>query len=450
METDQKEDTTVNIKPSFGNEIDIYIKHLDSLVEIVPLIMELVSIKLVQESRHIDQFLKEQKFNEEENSVEGEETNILIPEEELNKFISLTEKLEASEIAYKFLPINFIVSFISQYDAYLGGLIRTIFLVKPELLNSSEKNLTFSELLNFDSIEDAREFVIEKEVESVLRESHLKQFKWLEGKLSMKLREGLPSFKDFMEITERRNLFVHCNGVVSRQYIQSCKENGIENVDNINVGDKLAADPSYFVKCYQILYEIGVKLGHVLWRKLQPNDIENADKHLIDISYQLLLKGHYKLSLNLLNFATDVLKKHHDQETTCIYQINKSLAFYLSGKKAEAIKVIDKHDWSATSDKYKLATVVLKEDYERAGNLMLNIGPSNDHITKSSYREWPLFKEFRKTEIFKDKFHNIFGEEFAYVEPKPKKLTDVLEEIKELKKQLEESKENIEDIEPIG
>jgi hypothetical protein len=141
-------------------------------------------------------------------------------------------------------------------------------------------------------LEEAREYLIEKEVESVLRESHLKQFKWLETKLSFSLRKDLPSFNDFIEITERRNLFVHCNGV-ARQYIDVCKENEVKKIDKVKIGQQLIASLEYLKKCYMVLFEIGVKIGQVVWRKLWPNNLEDADIHLNNVCYALLIKGHY-------------------------------------------------------------------------------------------------------------------------------------------------------------
>ena len=218
------------VKPDFGKEIDSFIKHIEAQADIVPLVMGLLSVKLVQESKHVDKYIKENSIAEKQENGE-EKGKLLIPSDKFKEFIELNEKVETTDLAYNLLPINFVVSFVSQYDAYLGGLIRTMFLSKPEFLNSSEKNMQFSELIKFESIEEAREFIVEKEVESVLRESHLKQFKWLENKLGITLRKGLPSFSDFIEITERRNLFVHCNGVISRQYLEVCKENNVKNID---------------------------------------------------------------------------------------------------------------------------------------------------------------------------------------------------------------------------
>jgi len=434
---------TVIAYPDFGKELDKFIKHIEAQADIVPLVMGLLNVKLVQEAKHVNKYIKENGLVEnKEKEEDNEASKLLIPADKFKGFIELNDKVDTTALATRLLPINFVVAFVSQYDAYLGGLIRTIFEAKPELLNNSEKNILFSELIKFNSLEEAREYLIEKEIESVLRESHLKQFKWLETKLNILLRKDLPSFSDFIEITERRNLFVHCNGVVSRQYIDVCKENEVKNIDKVKIGQKLIANPEYFNKCYMVMFEIGVKLGQVVWRKLLPDKLEDADAHLNNVCYALLIKGHHRLALNLLSFATGTLKKHTDREMLCIFTINKALAHYLADNKNACTSVLDNHDWSATSDQFKLAISVLREDYPKSIALMKNIGSTNKHLNKDAYREWPLFKQFRKTDEFKNVYKEIFGEDLVYIETKPKGLEDILSEINQIKKEAKESKEN--------
>lgn len=429
-------------KSDFEKEIDKYIKHIDSQANIVPLVTSLIRIKLRQEAETLDSFINKntlsESFDEKENTGK-----LIIPSDKIKDFLRLNSQVETTSLAFNLLPINFVVSFVSQYDAYLGGLIRSIFKSQPGLLSNSEKNISFSELVKFSSIEEAYESFIEKEVESVLRESHLKQFKWLESKLNTPLTKDLPSFSDFIEITERRNLFVHCNGTVSRQYLEVCKENKVKDIENVTLGEQLTVSPTYFKKCYIVLFEIGVKLGQVIWRKLKPDELEAADSHLNDVCYQLLIDGHYNLALNLLTFATEILKKHIDQEMICILNINKALAYYLLGKKEECVNSLNKCDWSATSDKFKLATSVIREEYPKSIQIMKSIGASNQHINKDAYREWPLFKNFRKTKEFKLAYKEIFNEDFVYLETKPRKLEDILTEINRLKGEVEIEK-NIE------
>lgn len=440
--TDQKVEEKIEIL-SFESEIDNFIKHIESQAGIFPLVMNLITAKIVQETIHVDKFIKSNELKdkeETENKDDDEGMKLLIPMDKINEFIELTERVDTTELALDLLPVNFIVSFVSQYDAFLGRLIKTVFHHKPELLNNSEKNLLFSELLKFKSIDEAREFVVEKEVEAVLRDSHLKQFKWLENKLSMPLRKDLPSFSSFIEITERRNLYVHCNGFVSRQYLDICRENSVDNIDKVALGEKLKATPAYFGKCYSVLFEIGVKLGQVIWRKLLPEQLEEADDHLNNVCFELLKRGHNKLALNLLTFATETLKKHHNQEIMCIFTINKALAYYLSDKKKEATKILSGHDWSAASDNFKLAVSVLNEDFENALTLMKSIGKNNDNMTKEAYQEWPLFTEFRKRDDFKEIFKDIYKEDLLFLEKKPKSLEEIVDEIKEMKQETEKEK----------
>lgn len=423
-----------NNQPDFANEITQFIKHIESQADIVPLILGLLRLKLIQESKHVNTYIKENGIEEKSDS-ENSKRYLKISEDKIKGFIELSEKVDTSNLAYKLMPINFVVSFVSQYDAYLGGLIRNMFKAKPELLNSSEKNILFTELLEFNSIQEATEFIIDKEVESVLREAHLKQFKWLEQKLGITLRNDLSSFSHFIEITERRNLFVHNNGIISRQYIEVCKENKVDKIEKVKLGQKLNADSAYYIKVYRVLFEIGVKLGQVIWRKLIPEEIEKADAHLNAVCYQLLIKGNFKLALNLLTFATDILKKHHDNEIICIFTINKALAYYLSDKKEDCLNGLKKQDWSATNDKFKLAIAVLNENHDEAIKIMETIGSNNSHLNKDAYREWPLFKDFRKKEGFKKTYKKMFNEEFVYLEKIPRSLEDILDEIKQAKKE---------------
>lgn len=452
--------------PSFKDSIKSYIKNINALMEISPLIMNLVIGKITQESKQLNSFLEnisldELKIVEEEPIQEAQiveendssksqkelttneesddnSKNIFIPFDSFPRFIELSNKIEASTLAYKYLPISIIISLVSQYDAYLNNLIKTIFHIKPEILNSSERNIQYTDLISFNNIGEAKDYVIEKEIESVLRENHLSQLKWLEKKLSIKLRDGIPNLVSFIELTERRNLFVHCNGVVSRQYLDICKENKVPNIDKLKPGDKLDVKPIYLTKSFYTLFEIGVKLGHVLWRKLQPESLKEADEYLNDICYDLISIGRYNLAQNLLIFATETLKKHSNQEILCILKINKALSIYLKGDKTKAQELLKKQDWSATDDKFKLALEVLYENYEKASEIMKTIGSKSKSVTKNSYREWPLFLKFRDTDIFKKTYKKVFKEDFVYKESIPSDLETILEEIKTSKKERKE------------
>jgi len=71
---------------------------------------------------------------------------------------------------------------------------------------------------------------------------------------------------------------------------------------------------------------------------------------------------------------------------------------------------------------------------------MKSIGTSNKHVNKDAYREWPLFRHFRKRDDFKLAYKEVFNEELVYIEPKPRNLEDILTDLKQLRKEAEEEK----------
>jgi len=143
------------------------------------------------------------------------------------QYRKLLRRFEALKHTTAILSHNAVIALVSQFDVYLGQLIRGIFFHKPEILNGSAKTFSYAQLVRFDSLDAAREHVIEKEVETILRESHADQFSWLEKSLGISLRNPLPIWPNFIEVTQRRNLFVHTDGVVSSQYLAVCDEHQV-------------------------------------------------------------------------------------------------------------------------------------------------------------------------------------------------------------------------------
>lgn len=429
--------------PQFDNNLTDFLNHIESLNETLPLTIALINIKDKTREKELEKFLAEKNVKKEKakiedttdvESIEEEEFVTLKSIEDAIVFEELQKNIKISNLAYKVIPESLFVSLISQYDAFLGKLIKIIFELYPEKLNSSEKNLTFSLLNSFDDIKSAKEYIIEKEVESILRESHCYHFDWLEKKLNLPLRKKLPIWSTFMEITERRNLFVHNHGVVSSQYLAVCNKHKVNLPKRLKVGTQLSVSPKYFQEAFECLYEISVKLTQVIWRKLIVNDLEDADASLNDICLDLIQREEYKLADILLEFATEILPAHFNELTKNIFIINKALSKYLAGKKDDAKDILSKTDWSAKSNNFKLAVAVLEEDFDNVYDLMEVVGKS-DEIPRHAFQTWPLFKQIRKKKEFKEKYKEIYDEDFVLIE-RPSRTT-----IKLLEKK-PESKEN--------
>jgi hypothetical protein len=403
-----------------------FLRHIESIWETLPMTMLL--IRPYHENAH-KEYLKFIEKNVEKIDDENGNRRILVKIEEASIYEKLQKNATISRLASKVIPESLFVSLISQYDAFFSKLLRAIFEIKPEILNSSERNLTFSQLVEMQSIQEAREFIIEKEIDAVMRKSHAEQFDYLENKLSLKLREKLPIWKAFIEITERRNLFVHCDGVVSSQYIKVCKEHE-SNTGVIKIGDHLNVSPEYFSSAYKCLYEIAVKLTHTIWRKLLINDLKSADEEMNAICYELINSKAYNLADILLQFSCDQ-RKHFNDISKNLYIVNSALSKYLQNKKAECKTILDGKDWSACSYDFKLAYEILTDNYENAYSIM-KVMHVNGPVMKENYKQWPLFTQIREEQAFKELYKEIFEEEFSILESPARPLEEIIK--KEVKK----------------
>ena len=401
-ETAPSEDET----PSIKTALEGFLCEVDALADTLPLVMPLLTTSRDQASTELDEFLEERCQRTEGGSY-------LIPPDQYMEFQNLERRFQRNVRSIQIVPRSFFASLISHYDAFIGNLLRAIFYMKPEVLNSSEHHLTFKELTSFASMDDARASVVEKEVEALLRESHADQFEWMEKKFNVPLRKGLPSWPTFIEVTERRNLFVHCNGIVSPQYLTVCKRHGVD-CSKVTLGQELHVTPKYLKLAYATVVEIGVKLAHVLWRRLKPESMEEADGSFNNICLDLIRDEKYTVAQTLLDFAVDY--KTFGSESGCkVLILNRAQAYKWGGHDKRAKEILASVDWSAANEKFQLGAAVLNDDFGAASQIMRHIG-SDSSPNKGDYKEWPIFKIFRGSAEFAAAYADVFGEPFGSVD----------------------------------
>jgi hypothetical protein len=423
-----EQEKTIDISSSFNDELIIFINNIDSLVTALPLTINAINENKSKVDQMItlfalinmdDKELLQNIVYELANKNFEKATELLlakktltgkVDEKYVKEIMKINNEMEKLHRSRQLILRSFVISLVSLYDAFLGRLIRTIFLVKPEALNASEKNITFMQLNSFNSIQEARESIIEKEIEHVLRDSHSEQFEWLE-KYRPGLRRELDIWPTFIEVTERRNLFVHTNGIVSKQYITTCQKNNVILEDTIQVGTNLEIDFDYFIKAYECIFEVGVRLTQVFWRKLVPSDKGNADRSFNRICENLISEGKYRLACKILDFSIDSHKKFKTEENRRIAIINRAQAYKWAGNMNKAKEIIESEDWTIVNNRFKLAFYIILDEFEKADGLVKKIG-KNGEISKRDYYEWSLFNEYRKSEGFQKVFEETFGEPF--------------------------------------
>ena len=401
------EETTEKKRYVYREIIGDYINVINAQMNIVPISYNFLSAQLNAEKKKVEKFSKEHG----EIFKEGEKEYIKMPIEHNATFSKMLRNFANSILAFDMIGVNAVIGMVSRYDGFLGDLLKQIFADKPEMLNGSEKELKVSDILSYADFDELKEVLVEKEIESLLRKNHVEQLQWLESKLKLPLK-NFNLFPDFVEIMERRNLFVHTNGVVSRQYLIECKKNGVKLNDDLKPGDRLDADINYVRNTFKVLFIVGVMIGFVIWHKLRPEEGEKMMDSLSDVAYDLIRDEQYTLGLDIIEFAltNKAWAKEIKYAQQLVFRVNKALAFHLRDMQDECEKIVDSMDVTAAEPVYHLAVAVLKKDYNSAYLFMDKIGKNED--MRGNYKTWPLFNKIRKEELFINKFKEIYDEEY--------------------------------------
>jgi hypothetical protein len=314
--------------------------------------------------------------------------------------------------AVSIFPRLMLLGLVSQFDAYMGALLRIALNEKPHLIAGSNKSFPAHEVLKYTDIEAFKEAVVDKEIEGFLRSSHEEQFEYLARSFDVKLREGLDVWGEFIEACERRNLFAHSSGVVSEQYIIKCETAGFA-VD-AKRGDVLGVTPRYLEKKVGIFLEIGIKLAQVIARKIDPREeiITKQENVLNSISYDLISHEHYELASRLLDFACETMKKHPDDSIYSMMVVNRANAHKLSGRDGECMEILKSRDWSPFDAVYKISVASIRGDVDEVVELMPQLKDKKE-FSKDDYKSWPVFIHVRDDEKFQRMYNDIYGEPYS-------------------------------------
>ncbi len=352
-----------------------------------------------------------------ENETEKKEGNekeatFVIPFSQMGRHHSFLGKIKAHDLSKEILPQALVVALVSQFDLFVARAVRYIFNKKPLMLKAIEKNITYAEIDALGDLEKVKEYLIEKEIECLLRESHIDQIGWFEKKLSTKLQTDQKLIADFVEITQRRNLFVHSDGIVSQQYISKCREYG-QDCEGMKAGDKLTVTQEYFSHVSDRLVEIGCKLGQIIWRKIEPEERLKANEALNELTFDLINNGRHKAAADILKLFLEEKKNFAlDDVNEYIVIMNYAQAQKWAGNQTECRKILSGVTWQSKRDDFLLISLVLLDEYDEASRVMKLLGKERHTINKVNYQYWPIFKEFRKSDIFLKTFKEIYGEDF--------------------------------------
>lgn len=325
------------------------------------------------------------------------------------------------------------LNLFSSFDAFVGDLISCLFNSNPELYKGLGKQISVSDVLSFDDFGELKEKVLTDEIETIRRKSYVEQFAELEKFFSIPLVK-FKNWSSFIELSQRRNLMMHCNGIVSEQYLKICKKEGYVFKSKVSLGEELLLGSDYMQHAFDLMAEVTTKLGQTLWRKAQPTELAMADEQLSSIIYDYLHEKEYNKAICLGEFSMSLPKISSDLSSK-INIINLVIAYKMSDEDGKAQKVLESIDWSASINDFKLANAVLSNNFDEAKEFMIKIKGDGEMIIESSYHNFPLFFEFRESKQFLAGYEEVFGYSFVseLIRKSEDKELDVTEQTEEMR-----------------
>lgn len=388
----------------FDGPLDEFIRTVEGLRTTVPLVMEVLNHVTKEQQKKLGRYIG---FSDNE-SGKGQPEAPQFTVKDLSDLKATTESVESFISNHKIVPQSFINTLIGQFDVFLSKFFVIAVRMKPELFETMGEKISAGELRKFDSIEDATNAILEREVESCLRGSHSDHLEWFGKKTNLDFKKELPYRAEFIEVTERRNLYTHTGGIVSKQYIDVCRSNGVDLPQNIKGGSELSMNPDYWREACRTMYMTAAVLTHLTWRKLFPRDLKSADKALNESGLSLLRSRQWKLSQMLFDFSFSKVEKFSSERMKMLMYINRIQA-YKWGKKDETVKkLIGDTDWSAYGDDIQMAVHLLKDEYEIAGGILKRLAAAGK-IDFHDVMDWPIFRGMRSEPSFNGLFREMFG-----------------------------------------
>jgi len=334
------------------------------------------------------------------------------PKEEMGEhdYAQLIEVLTSHNLPYDRIFIRgMFLSLFSELDAFTEGFLSALFKLKPEIILGNQKQFSAQEILECDSIEVFKEKVIQKEIDTIKRESYIEQISIFEKIFSISTLKQFSNWSKYVEITQRRNIIMHNDGVVSEQYRSICTSNNVDCVGEL--GEKLEIGYEYLMDAISIIEEVSTKLAQIIWRKCFPGDELSGefDAVLNETIFSFLSVEEWGLSRELGEFAHNIIRPRSNV-FKMMFLVNYCIALNKLDKQHSVVELLNAVDFSVMSLEFLLAKYVLLNDIDNVVDIMKRIGTAGEYFKKETYPRFPLFSEIREEEKFKDTYQTIFGE----------------------------------------
>lgn len=283
---------------------------------------------------------------------------------------------------------SLLVTAVSAFEVLFGQVARSIYGVNSASLNDSEYAFTLQELAKFPSLDDAREYLIEKKISALLRDSVDGWNKWLQrasGGVSM---DSLPVYWPIIrESFARRNLIVHAGGVVNQLYLSVVKTLDLEGEVKIPPGAQIDVNEEYLDWVLQELLALGQILVFAVGKKLHRKEDALFTSLALNATQNHSKKRAWHASKALCEYTLSCRLSRKDEMSTRV-------RYWLSKKESEGLEEIrseiEEWDTSGLDARISHCKPVLLDDVDSVIPEIMGL-ISQGHLSRFELNIDPLY-----------------------------------------------------------
>lgn len=319
-----------------------------------------------------------------------------------NVNLYLDEQLKRLEQA-RLLSETSLITISNTFEALVSNLI-SILVIKDKTVKIQDKTLTFRQIEEFGGLEEAKDYLIEKTVEDIMRGSQIHWLEYIGKNTSKEFFDELvgEEEKRFVDFFLKRNLIIHNNSKINKKYLTACKKEYSDEEKKKLIGKRIVVNEEYLLENLMLIYIMGIKSSYYVAKKIFSKNSEDIFEFFQKIAYENLEIEEYKVAYEIYN----LLWKDRNNLTASdkmLLCINYMQSLKWTGKTKELEKLLKEEDFSLADSQHRMCKKILEDDFEEAvrefeevlNNQIEDFESEIDMI--NHFVSWPIFKEFVKS-----------------------------------------------------
>lgn len=304
-----------------------------------------------------------------------------------SKIDSYNLSISQKGILYQSTLINLVVFF----EILIGKLIKQRLISYPKSGGIENKSLTLSEINSLGSIENALDYLIDSEVESVLRKKYEDWIEYFKKNMNVNVDALNQKNNMIVEITQRRNLFVHNKGIINNIYLKKVDPSFTVGLE---IGNTIKITEDYLYQSLDLIEHIGIILAMEAWIAIDKKS-EVRVELINDLAFNYLEGGRWELANDLYKL---ILKdKASTSQDKSIANINVWLCVKRLGKFDSIREEVVKADYSDRQSNIKLSYYALLNNKEKVFELLEEVLRNYDEEeVRMNILRWPVLAEYKE------------------------------------------------------